>query len=59
MKTRLLPYICCCILSPHPYLDIVPKMISFRKDFCRRQRSDLFGHRVKLSPVTTSLTTQR
>jgi len=25
----------------------------------RRQRSDIFGLRVKLSPVTTSLTTQR
>jgi len=25
----------------------------------RRQRSDLFGLRVKLPPVTTSLTTQR
>jgi len=25
----------------------------------RRQQSDLFGHRVKLPPVTASLTTQR
>jgi len=25
----------------------------------RRQRSDLFGHRVKLPPVTISLTTQK
>jgi len=24
----------------------------------RRQRRDRFGHRIKLSPVTTSLTTQ-
>jgi len=50
--------------SLHVYSDnIIIK--GFRSSFIcqgtstRRQRSDLCGHRVQLSPATTSLTTQR
>jgi len=44
---------------------VYPKNVKFRYSFIcqdistRRQRSDLFSLRVKLRPVTTSLTTQK
>jgi len=39
-------------------VGVVPVLIYLSSTSTRRQRSDLFGRRVKLSPVTTSLTTQ-
>jgi len=54
----------CCVLGQGTERDCLNLWV-FRYSFIcqgtstRRQRSDLFGRRVNLPPVTTSLTTHR